>query len=129
MRPDVAWRGVIAVCIVAAAWCASGIARAQPAGHSAASGAADGASSLSGAGASVLASEIGHSTRDWLDLQRSGVAAAPPLRTLGEEAGLAYQRYMESFKRKIPASFSSSVNGNGNPQHDESVNTSEAPKY
>jgi hypothetical protein len=64
--------------------------------------------------ATPLASEIGHSTRDWLDLQRSGAQAAPPLTMLGDEAGLAYQRYMESFKAKIPVSFGSSVGGSGN---------------
>jgi hypothetical protein len=74
------------------------------------------------AGAPVLASEIGHSTRGWLDLQRSGAAAAPALPMLGEEAGLAYQRYMDSFRTKIPASFGSSLNGNGNMLHVDYTN-------
>ena len=73
--------------------------------------------------ATPLASEIGHSTRDWLDLQRSGAQAAPPLTMLGDEAGLAYQRYMESFKAKIPVSFGSSVGGGGNLLRVDYTNT------
>lgn len=68
-------------------------------------------------GSSVQASEIGHSTRAWLDLQRSNEAAAPALPMLGSEGGLAYQRYMESFKTKIPSSFGSSLSDNGNQLH------------
>ncbi|MEM5385615.1 DUF3613 domain-containing protein [Paraburkholderia phymatum] len=70
----------------------------------------------------ALASEIGHSTRNWLDLQRSGAAAAPALPMLGEEAGFAYQRYMDSFRTKIPASFGSSLNGGGNLLHVDYTN-------
>ena len=65
------------------------------------------------------ASEIGHATLAWLDLQRSGRAAAPAQPTLGVEASLAYQRYMESFRTKIPASFTSSIDTgySGNQLH------------
>jgi hypothetical protein len=59
------------------------------------------------------ASEVGHSARAWLDLQRSNAQAAPALPTLGSEAGLAYRRYMESFKSKIPDLYGSALGGNG----------------
>ncbi|SEI40130.1 DUF3613 domain-containing protein [Paraburkholderia diazotrophica] len=72
--------------------------------------------------APLLATEIGHSTRGWLDLQRSGAAAAPALSMLGEEAGLAYQRHMDSFRTKVPASFGSSLSGNGNLLHVDYTN-------
>lgn len=62
----------------------------------------------------VRASEVGHSTRAWLDLQSSNAEAAPALPMLGAEAGLAYRRYMESFKSKIPDLYGSALNaGNG----------------
>ncbi|MFM0227162.1 DUF3613 domain-containing protein [Paraburkholderia dipogonis] len=70
-----------------------------------------------GARPTVRASEVGHATRTWLDLQSSNVEAAPALPTLGAEAGLAYRRYMESFKSKIPDLYGSALNtgsgGNG----------------
>jgi hypothetical protein len=55
------------------------------------------------------ASEIGHATTGWLDLQRSDAEAGREPTMLGAEATLAYQRYLDSFKNKIPASFGSSV--------------------
>jgi hypothetical protein len=61
----------------------------------------------------VRVSEVGHSTRAWLDLQRSNAQAAPMLPTLGSEAGLAYQRYMESFKSKIPDLYGSTLSSGG----------------
>ena len=61
----------------------------------------------------VQASEVGHAARAWLALQRSNAAAAPAQPMLGAEAGLAYQRYMESFRTKIPASFGSSMGSQG----------------
>jgi hypothetical protein len=61
----------------------------------------------------VRASEVGHSTRVWLDLQSSNTQAAPALPTLGAEAGLAYRRYLESFKSKIPDLYGSTLKGNG----------------
>lgn len=56
-----------------------------------------------------MASEIGHSAHAWLELQSSNAQAAPALPTLGAEAGYAYDRYLNSFKTPIPASFGSSV--------------------
>lgn len=65
-------------------------------------------------GERVRNSEIGHSTRAWLDLQRSNAQAAPALPMLGAEAGYAYRRYMKSFDTNIPASFGSTIQtGNG----------------
>lgn len=65
----------------------------------------------------VRASEVGHATRSWLDLQSSNTQAAPAQPMLGAEAGLAYRRYMESFKSKIPDLYGSALNtgtgGNG----------------
>lgn len=59
-------------------------------------------------------SEVGHAAKAWMELQRSNTAAAPALPMLGEEAGLAYRRYMESFKSKIPDLYGSALNqGNG----------------
>jgi Protein of unknown function (DUF3613) len=70
------------------------------------------------------ASEVGHATLAWLDLQRSGRAAAPLQPTLGVEASLAYQRYIESFRTKIPASFTSSIDTgySGNQLHVDYTN-------
>ncbi|ASV99659.1 DUF3613 domain-containing protein [Paraburkholderia aromaticivorans] len=62
----------------------------------------------------MRADEVGHAARTWLDLQSSNTQAAPALPTLGAEAGLAYRRYMESFKSKIPDLYGSTLNtGNG----------------
>jgi hypothetical protein len=97
-------RAVIGACAVAATCCATGSALAQQTDP-------------------TPASEIGHSTLGWLDLQRSGAVAAPPLPMLGAEATLAYNRYMESFKTKIPASFGSSVNQGGNQLHVDYTNS------
>jgi hypothetical protein len=55
------------------------------------------------------ASEVGHATIGWLDLQRSDAEAGREPTMLGAEATLAYQRYLDSFKNKIPSSFGSSV--------------------
>ncbi|MEQ5838155.1 DUF3613 domain-containing protein [Paraburkholderia acidicola] len=58
----------------------------------------------------IAPSEIGHATKAWLHLQGNNVAAAPVQPMLGEEAGIAYQRYMESFKSKIPDLYGSALN-------------------
>jgi Protein of unknown function (DUF3613) len=58
---------------------------------------------------------IGDATRSWLDLQRSNAQAAPALPVLGAQAGLAYARYLDSFKTKIPGSFDSTLGAGGNP--------------
>jgi hypothetical protein len=65
------------------------------------------------------ASEIGHATSTWLQLQRSGAAAAHEQTMLGAEATLAYQRYLDSFKTKIPATYGSSMDSgySGNQLH------------
>ncbi|RQR25927.1 DUF3613 domain-containing protein [Burkholderia sp. Bp9143] len=60
------------------------------------------------------ASEIGHSTDALLALQRDNRAAGPALPMLGDSASLSYQRYLDSFKHKIPESMGSPVNTNGN---------------
>ncbi len=52
---------------------------------------------------------VGDATRAWLELQRSSRAAAPALPTLGAQASLAYQRYLDSFKTKIPAMYGSAI--------------------
>jgi len=57
------------------------------------------------------ASEIGRSTAAWLALQRSNAAAAPALPMPGAQATLAYERYMNSFRTKIPESFGSTLSG------------------
>ncbi|MEZ0605387.1 DUF3613 domain-containing protein [Paraburkholderia sp. IW21] len=62
---------------------------------------------------SVRASEVGRSTRAWLDLQSSNTQAAPELPMLGAEAGLAYRRYMESFRSRIPELYGSTLNNSG----------------
>jgi hypothetical protein len=63
---------------------------------------------------SVPNSEVGHSARAWLELQRSNTQAAPALPMLGAEAGYAWRRYLKSFDTAIPASFGSSVDAGQN---------------
>jgi Protein of unknown function (DUF3613) len=55
------------------------------------------------------ASEIGHSTRALIALQREGTAAAPASPMLGDEATAAYARYLKSFNTAIPERLGSSV--------------------
>ena len=65
-----------------------------------------------GAGATVSpahASDVGPATQSWLALQRSNASAAPALPTPGAQATLAYERYLDSFRSKIPASFGSTL--------------------
>ncbi|MBN3766769.1 DUF3613 domain-containing protein [Burkholderia sp. Ac-20365] len=114
MKTNMRWRGIGVACVVASGLCATATAFAQDAGNATA---ADTQSTQ------PRASEVGHSTLNWLELQRSGEQAAPPLAMLGDEAGLAYQRYMESFKAKIPVSFGSSVGGGGNQLHVDYTNS------
>ncbi|MBN3792774.1 DUF3613 domain-containing protein [Burkholderia sp. Ac-20353] len=59
------------------------------------------------------AAEVGHSTEALLALQRDNQAASPALPMLGDAASLAYQRYLDSFKNKIPDSMGSPLNANG----------------
>ncbi len=63
------------------------------------------------------ANEIGRSTEAWLALQRSNAAAAPALPMPGAQATLAYERYMNSFRTKIPASFGSTLSGDSGTTH------------
>ncbi|PLZ03365.1 DUF3613 domain-containing protein [Burkholderia sp. WAC0059] len=58
----------------------------------------------------IRASEIGRSTTAWLALQRGNTEAAPAQPMLGAEAGLAWQRYMNSFRHPIPDQYDSPVN-------------------
>lgn len=60
------------------------------------------------------ANAVGQATSAWLSLQRSNAAAAPALPTPGAQASLAYERYLESFRTRIPASFGSALSGEGN---------------
>lgn len=60
------------------------------------------------------ASEIGHATNALLAFQRDGRAAGPALPVLGDTASMSYQRYLESFKHKIPESMGSPVSSSGN---------------
>ncbi|WDD94360.1 DUF3613 domain-containing protein [Burkholderia sp. FERM BP-3421] len=59
------------------------------------------------------ASEIGHATLAWLDLQGSNRAAVQEQPMLGAAASLAYQRYLDSFKNKIPEFFGSAASSSG----------------
>jgi len=59
-------------------------------------------------------SDIGDATNTWLNLQRSNTAAAPALPMPGAQATLAYERYMDSFRTRIPASFGSTLSGGSN---------------
>lgn len=101
------WASAFAVALACAGapWFVVGTACAQQS-----SGAAE-----APAGATAKASDIGRATAAWLALQRSNAAAAPAQPTLGAEATLAYQRYLESFKSKIPERFDSSM-GQGQGQ-------------
>ncbi|VWD35509.1 lipoprotein [Burkholderia aenigmatica] len=54
-------------------------------------------------------SDVNGSTRAWLSMQRDNRAAAPTQPMLGDVASLVYQRYLDSFKNKIPNSMSSQI--------------------
>lgn len=58
-------------------------------------------------------SDVGRSTRDWLAMQRDNRAAAPTQPVSGDVASLVYQRYLDSFKNKIPDSMSSQLGAAG----------------
>ncbi|WP_175849572.1 DUF3613 domain-containing protein [Burkholderia cepacia] len=55
------------------------------------------------------ASDIDHSTREWLAMQRDNRAAGPTQPVLGDVASLVYQRYLDSFKNKIPVTMESQL--------------------
>ncbi|WP_175686517.1 DUF3613 domain-containing protein [Burkholderia anthina] len=54
-------------------------------------------------------SDVDRSTKEWLSIQRDNRAAAPTQPMLGDVATLVYQRYIDSFKNKIPDSMSSQL--------------------
>ncbi|KWF76755.1 hypothetical protein WL93_27240 [Burkholderia diffusa] len=55
------------------------------------------------------ASDVDRSTKAWLSMQRDNRAAAPAQPMLGDVASLVYQRYLDSFKHKIPESMSTQL--------------------
>uniref|UniRef100_E1TAJ0 Lipoprotein n=1 Tax=Burkholderia sp. (strain CCGE1003) TaxID=640512 RepID=E1TAJ0_BURSG len=62
-------------------------------------------------------SEVGHATSAWLALQRSNAQAAAAQPMPGEQAGLAYRRYMQSFRSRIPDLYGSALSqGNSGSQ-------------
>lgn len=63
--------------------------------------------------ATASASDVGRSTTEWLSMQRDNRAAAPTQPLLGDVASLVYQRYLESFKHKIPESMGTQVGAAG----------------
>ncbi len=63
--------------------------------------------------ATATASDVGRSTTEWLSMQRDNRAAAPTQPLLGDVASLVYQRYLESFKHKIPESMGSTLSSSG----------------
>lgn len=54
---------------------------------------------------------VGDGTRALLEIQRNGSQAGPGLPMTGEQAALAYGRYMESFRYAIPEFFTSQATG------------------
>jgi len=55
------------------------------------------------------ASDVDRSTKEWLSMQRENRAAAPTQPMLGDVASLVYQRYLDSFKNKIPQSMNTQL--------------------
>lgn len=50
--------------------------------------------------------EVGDTTRQWIDLQKSGEQASEHRRPMsGPVAQRSYQRYLRSFEREIPEKF------------------------
>ncbi|KVK85982.1 hypothetical protein WS90_06660 [Burkholderia cepacia] len=58
-------------------------------------------------------SDVERSAREWLTLQRDNRAAAPTQPVLGDVASLVYQRYLDSFKNKIPDTMNSQLGAAG----------------
>lgn len=52
---------------------------------------------------------VGVSTRNLLELQRSGRQAGPELPMLGAASALAYQRYLQANKHPVPEYFSGNL--------------------
>jgi hypothetical protein len=61
------------------------------------------------AGEGHLDEPVGSATQQALDLQRSGARAAPAQPMAGDQASLAYDRYLKSFSQPIPVFFGSSL--------------------
>ncbi|KVD51033.1 hypothetical protein WS89_08610 [Burkholderia sp. MSMB1072] len=59
------------------------------------------------------ASDVERSAREWLAMQRDNRAAAPTQPVLGDVASLVYQRYLDSFKNKIPDTMNSQLGSAG----------------
>jgi Protein of unknown function (DUF3613) len=60
-------------------------------------------------GQGELDEPVGSATQQALDLQRSGALAAPAQPMSGDQASLAYDRYLKSFSQPIPVFFGSSL--------------------
>ncbi|WP_107311283.1 DUF3613 domain-containing protein [Burkholderia metallica] len=63
--------------------------------------------------AAPVASDVDRSAREWLSMQRDNRAAAPVQPMLGDVASLVYQRYLDSFKNRIPQSMSTLGSSSG----------------
>lgn len=76
--------------------------------------ASGGASSTSAATGGVDGDDLGAGTRRLLALQVSGRAAAPgPIQPVpGDEATVAYKRYLDSFSHAVPEFFEQKVKSN-----------------
>lgn len=64
-------------------------------------------------GTAPAASDVDRSTKEWLSMQRDNRAAAPTQPMLGDVASVVYQRYLDSFKNKIPQSMSTQLGSSG----------------
>lgn len=71
------------------------------------------APSLSHADAVTEGGDAGETTRMLLAVQRNGTQAGQMLRVPGEQAALAYQRYLDSFRHPIPERFVGQTSGAG----------------
>ena len=58
--------------------------------------------------------KLGEATTNLLSLQVSGAASGLPLPMLGVTSNLSWQRYLDSFKYKIPESFENKVQATSN---------------
>lgn len=65
------------------------------------------------AGVRGEAGDVGDATRMLLAMQRDGAQAGQMLRVPGEQAALAYQRYLDSFRHPIPERFVGQTTGAG----------------
>lgn len=112
----------VAMTLISAAACVIGATGATGARAQTVAAGATGKAHASSAGSRSSTGRIGEATGNWLDLQRTNAAAAPALPMPGAQATLAYERYMNSFRSKIPASFGSALSGEGGGQHGDYTN-------